>query len=100
MNEELKVAYERASGNAVRTNTVFDSSGHVVYEGFDDAEAIEYLLEVYEPQLEALVIEEKCAEASVITQCGREDMLDYLNERGWNLTAVALRLAADCAEED
>lgn len=95
MNEELKAAYERASGNVVRGEVVYDSMGHVVAEDFGDDGAIEWLLEAYTCSLDELVIEEKCAEASVIIQCGQEDMLDYLNGRGWDRTAVALRLAAD-----
>lgn len=99
MNEELKAAYERASGNAVRGGVVYDSGGHVVDADFDSDAAIEWLLSAYADGLDEMVIEEKCAEAATIIQCGQKDMVDYLEARGWDREATALHLVAEAAED-
>jgi hypothetical protein len=93
MNTKLIEAYERASGNVVREGSAFDSGGHLVVEGFTDADARDYLLEAYAEHLDEIVLDEKASEASVLINCGYDECLDYLRGRGWSEVDVILQMA-------
>jgi hypothetical protein len=99
MNTKLMEAYERASGNTVREGHAFGSGGHLVVEGFTDADARDYLLEAYGEHLDEIVLDEKASEASDLINCGYDECLDYLRSRGWSEVDVLLQMAQHGREE-
>ena len=100
MNQQLQEIYERASGNTVREGSAFDSGGHLVAEGFTEADARDYLLEAYSDHLDEIVLDEKSSEASNLINCGYDECLDYLRSRGWSEIDVLLQMERLGRESD